>query len=863
LGAIKPSTEEQSPVAQLSSQAVVTTKFRLRSFIEWLASFLLVLSSLAIIFCLHLPANLANSSLAYLKLDLFNATDFSANNPFKDWGAPWPFLSLGAWLVWLVAAFVLLKIKNINSASQLEPNLTYVPKSKPPTTIVKVFSWSKLYVTFMLLVVVAVAFWQRAAQLLPNSSGQLPTSNYDEMVYFSGATLWARGNWPYHDFLLAHPPLAVLFVGGWLKLLGLAAGGRNAFVAARQLCVFFGVATTAGVFWAAGRLWARVGRKFEIFAASGAALLYAADGRASQVAVLETVANLGAVLSFGLCVEAQRLEAQAKWRKWLMLASGIAAAASFLGKLPGLALFIALVVYLLYTSFFRRWADLVWLGVGFGVGTVGLGGIFIIKGGLGEFLRQVFFFQLLRPQEVRSGIDEVGRISDYAESSLTLLLAALAILVLTWRLLRKQPNFSNDLWLIPLVWSVPLLAIFIVGKSFHPWYYVQWALPLALLSGALFATASLSLAEVLPSILKFGTSQASKNLKTPNLGLVVLLILVALPPFFTEWQIAHSPTPEKTYQPLADYIRNLPTTTAAAASSNNITTIPNPNTTMLSFDPGFALLSGAQPVRLPSGKFLVDSAGYMVYLNLDMDQLGWGQLLAQVLSDKRQHGQVDTIFQLERAQALVSAAATSSNWLVLDVKLGLVQLTPQSVEYLANAAGQAAVMVGSTQLYQVATTNSSNSNSSPYQLANGLRLWALPLSLSQNQRANVVVADAKGTLRLSASQLKLGGALDLRLIWQVMQTPTQPGKLFVHLINSSGQTVAQSDLAPLQGQANIQDWQVGAAFEDTHSLPLPSNLASGTYAVQIGLYNPADNQRVLIEGQDSLLLGNLEIGTGS
>lgn len=802
---------------------------------------LLVVSSLALVFSVHLPARLLEAIAAYFSLNL--DTSSNQNSFLTDWDAPFPAFVLLAWLVWLIAALFLLKFPSRTSRASVE----FTPVAVGNTTRgggradQKWWGWG--LTGLALLGVLAVAYGQRAAQLLPDASGQLPASNYDEMVYLSGASLLGQGAWPYHDFLLAHPPGAVALFGAWLKLWGQSNGGYNAFILTRSFSVALGLATTGGIFLTAGRMWSRPGQKFATLAGAGAALVYATDVRASQVALLETVSNFWAVWAVLVFVEVSHLPQFNKWHRWLLFISGALAASAFLAKLPGLALVVALLAYLFWQNW-RQKTNLVWLSAGFGAGTVLISGLFMLKGGVGAFLRQVVFFQLLRPQEVRSGIDEVARISDYTESRLTLLLAALAVLVISWQLVTladKQVGFSN-LGLVPLFWSGPLLAVFIFGKSFHPWYYVQWALPLALLIGGLFQ---------LPSFQASQTKSLTANLKRVasfksglgqwSLGLFVLTLLM-LPAFVTEWQVAHAPAFDQSYQAVAAYIGSQPGTTK--------------DKQLLAFDPGYDFMSRLKPAQLPVGKYLVDSAGYMTYLNLGLDQRGLLPLFADALNAKREQGQVVAVFHAARAQALVTEAVKSSAWVVLDVKLGLAQLTPQTVEFLESNAVGTPVQVGSNLVWR--TTNASQLRE--YSFANGLQMLPLNLSLAQGQQANVVRADTSGVLSLTPAQLK-EGVLAVRLIWRVVRQPTQPAKLFVHLINSGGQIVAQSDLAPLQGQSDIQSWQPGEAYQDLHSLPLPANLAAGRYSVQIGLYNPSNGQRVLVEGQDNLTLGSVVIGT--
>ena len=85
-------------------------------------------------------------------------------------------------------------------------------------------------------------------------------------------------------------------------------------------------------------------------------------------------------------------------------------------------------------------------------------------------LRQTFFFQMLRPQEVRPGIDQASRIANYPESTLTILGATLGLVVLTAAFLvaRQRRDWAVLRgWVLVVLWALPVLAVFVVGRSYH------------------------------------------------------------------------------------------------------------------------------------------------------------------------------------------------------------------------------------------------------------------------------------------------------------------------------------------------------------------------------------------------------------
>lgn len=774
----------------------------------WLA---LTLSSFGLVIAFNLPGRVWQSLDALFRLDFSLDGMQNRPTPFDNFDSPFVLFPLLCLLVWLLACFGLFSLNKT--------------RTKTPFTKITTQSW--LFLTIGLLLILFIGFEVRASQLLPDAAGQTPAANYDEMVYFSAAGLLAGGQMPYRDFFLAHPPVALLPYSLLFKLTGGAVGGQAAFVAARWLTVIIGVLTIAGLGWAGSRLWQNfpstnnqqptTNNLTWSLPGLAAALLYALDGRAAQVAVLETVSNLFAIFALVVLLEGLQRENN----RWWLMAAGILAGLAFLSKLPGLAVIFAFVVYL---GWRQMWRGLGWVTGGFGAVTVVVMGLFGLLGGPGELLRQVLFFQVLRPQEVREGKDQIGTIADYPQTGLTIFLAGVAFVFIAWSLYRRRSN--SDLWLIPALWSLPLVAVLIFGKSFHPWYYVQLALPLSLLAGTLFQFNRPPTPNPRPS-----AGRPSWWLKP---ALLVAIGLVSLPLLAREWQSSQTSNPERNYNVTADYLKSQPGTDP-----------------VLVFDPGYTFMAGRTPARLPNGKILVDSAGYMTYLNLEVDRTGLFNLTGQLFNFNRERGQVKAIFDRERAQAIVSSAIRPGMWVALDEKIGLPQLTPRSVEYIATT-GTNAGRIGFTDIYRA---RSDQPALREYKFDNGLFLTPAGLSSSFQGKANYDPLRDDGTLSLPQKQVGTR-TLDLRFTWRVSSPPPQQAKVFIHLISEqSGEKVAQRDILPLDGLGDTRNWQKGDYFQDVHSLPLPSTLAVGRYRVEIGLYDANNTQRINVEGKDSLVLG--------
>ncbi len=110
--------------------------------------------------------------------------------------------------------------------------------------------------------------------------------------------------------------------------------------------------------------------------------------------------------------------------------------------------------------------------------------------------------------------------------------------------------------------------------------------------------------------------------------------------------------------------------------------------------------------------------------------------------------------------------------------------------------------------------------------------------------------------RLNPSQFQPDGELPLVLQWTPSQTPATNYTVFVHLLAPDGRRIAQHDSVPTWlTPFPTSQWLSNQPVLDRHPLILPSNLPTGTYTLQIGLYNPQTMDRLpLSTGEDTLTL---------
>ncbi|HUS14492.1 MAG TPA: phospholipid carrier-dependent glycosyltransferase [Chloroflexia bacterium] len=674
-----------------------------------------------------------------------------------------------------------------------------------------------------LIAITAIAAVARAANLLPDAAGTWPASNFDEQVYYTNARLLAQGEIPYRDHFLAHPPGAPLLLA--VGQLGQAQwGGPGAFGAARQWLVIFSLLAIPLVFLIGRRL---AGAGCGLLAAA----LLAVDGRVAQVAVLETLVNLWSLAAVLLYLYIPRQLPRAQRALWIILC-GMCCAAAMLTKIPGLA--VALILPL-HALLLRRPA----VAAGLVAATCGTGLAVLAPFLLvapDSLLRQTLAFQLLRPQEVRPGIDEAARIAAYPTSLLTTTLAPVGLALLAAAIMVAGLHASRGrqldrLLLVPL-WAVPVLAVFTLGRSYHAPYYVQWAPPLALLGGMLAAP------ELWHAVSQVGrqapaapAGNSAARLQVPrarvarNMMFGVLATLALLPLFASAWQATMAVAPDTVYRPAGATVRDLSAATDA----------------VLSFDPGYAYVAGRRLAVLPGAGRLVDSAGVMTYYGLGIDHRAWSDLLDQVLQFNKERN-ARAVFESTSAQASVLGGFWAARVAVVDGKIGLPQLRGQTLGLL----GQMAVLrqdVEHVALYGLNPAAPSGFDFGP------LRLRALtfePLAADGSGTGTILLRQDAETEPLS---LAPGAVLQIGCYWQAVPA-TGDARVRIQLATLDGRALVDLDQAPDEERAATSTWNPAFVYPDLHNLQVPAGLPPGFYQLLLGVStstSPAKLVRVPVE----------------
>jgi hypothetical protein len=119
-----------------------------------------------------------------------------------------------------------------------------------------------------------------------------------------------------------------------------------------------------------------------------------------------------------------------------------------------------------------------------------------------------------------------------------------------------------------------------------------------------------------------------------------------------------------------------------------------------------------------------------------------------------------------------------------------------------------------------------------------------PLETTLPEETTLVDAQFGSNIRLHSYDLFVDPtALQLTLYWQTIATPTINWFVFVHLVNASGEIVAQLDFIPAEGLRPTTGWRATEVIEDVHRLSLPPDLPPGPYTVRVGLFEPDSFER--------------------
>jgi hypothetical protein len=92
----------------------------------------------------------------------------------------------------------------------------------------------------------------------------------------------------------------------------------------------------------------------------------------------------------------------------------------------------------------------------------------------------------------------------------------------------------------------------------------------------------------------------------------------------------------------------------------------------------------------------------------------------------------------------------------------------------------------------------------------------------------------------------------LRLYWQALQRPEADYTVFAQVRAADNQIVAQKDSPPQAGAYPTSFWDADEVVVDDRVIEIPANAPPGKYPIRVGMYLPADNVRLPIDGDPAV-----------
>ncbi len=110
------------------------------------------------------------------------------------------------------------------------------------------------------------------------------------------------------------------------------------------------------------------------------------------------------------------------------------------------------------------------------------------------------------------------------------------------------------------------------------------------------------------------------------------------------------------------------------------------------------------------------------------------------------------------------------------------------------------------------------------------------------------------------SSVKPKESIRLTLYWQSLTEMDRDWSVFVHVVDENEIVIAQRDTYPGLGLMPTRKWSVGRTLADTYVIALPATTYAPSKArIEIGLYDYATGERLLVNGRDVLTLSSLDI----
>lgn len=112
--------------------------------------------------------------------------------------------------------------------------------------------------------------------------------------------------------------------------------------------------------------------------------------------------------------------------------------------------------------------------------------------------------------------------------------------------------------------------------------------------------------------------------------------------------------------------------------------------------------------------------------------------------------------------------------------------------------------------------------------------------------------------RLDSNQLIPGEDQRLTLIWRTLQPLTSQWNVRVRVYNQISQTVVTQVDNATPGRLKTMLWPVNRLLTDRYTLPVPEDLLSGAYQMDVRVYGEFPEHALAVHGQEQLTLAQLD-----
>jgi hypothetical protein len=136
-----------------------------------------------------------------------------------------------------------------------------------------------------------------------------------------------------------------------------------------------------------------------------------------------------------------------------------------------------------------------------------------------------------------------------------------------------------------------------------------------------------------------------------------------------------------------------------------------------------------------------------------------------------------------------------------------------------------------------------------------------PVDVKTDARLGDIATLMGASLEPGTEALTPGTPLTVTLVWRAEAETHTSYRVFLHLLDSDGTLVAQSDSIPANWTRPTTGWLPDEYITDVHVLALPTEAPPDTYSLSAGLYEPSGTRLTRPNGSDFVSLTTVTIGS--